>query len=294
MRHALLDQPEGEAWVVATGTLTNVALLFAIFPELVSHTKGLSIMGGAIGGNFTNAVLGTVEGEGERFGNITPWAEFNIWVSESCKRYIRFDERLDTDALDQCDPEAAHSIFSNAKLASKTVLIPLDLTHKVLATPLIQHKILTPSHSSFTQSPAPIRQLFYDLLTFYAKTYEGVFGISEGPPLHDPIAVAVLLDGIASPASEPGLMRPFDDNGGERWKIDVVTDRILDTSDSGLKSPKTGQTGRTVSTPSSDGIGVRIPRDVDKEWFWDLIFRCLARAEEAAPPTLNATHALPP
>ena len=76
MRHALIEQPEGKAWLVATGALTNVALLFATFPELVEHIKGLSIMGGAIGGGFTDAPMG----EGERFGNWTTWAEFNIYV----------------------------------------------------------------------------------------------------------------------------------------------------------------------------------------------------------------------
>lgn len=85
MRHALMEQPGGEAWLVATGALTNVALLFATFPELVEHIKGLSIMGGAIGGGFTDAPMGHVKGEGERFGNWTRWAEFNIYVRAICR-----------------------------------------------------------------------------------------------------------------------------------------------------------------------------------------------------------------
>ena len=80
MCDALLAQGKQNAWLVATGALTNVALLFAMFPELVEHIKGLSIMGGAIGSDFTDAPLGHVKGEGERFGNTTPWAEFNIYV----------------------------------------------------------------------------------------------------------------------------------------------------------------------------------------------------------------------
>lgn len=81
MRHAILSEPKDSAWIVATGTLTNVALLFAIFPEVVEHIKGLSIMGGAIGGGFTAAPMGKIAGEGEPFGNWTSWAEFNIYVS---------------------------------------------------------------------------------------------------------------------------------------------------------------------------------------------------------------------
>ena len=80
MRDALLAQQPGTVWVVATGALTNVALLFATFPEVAAHIRGLSIMGGSIGGKFTEAPLGKVEGSGERIGNITQWAEFNIYV----------------------------------------------------------------------------------------------------------------------------------------------------------------------------------------------------------------------
>lgn len=80
MRTALMTQPKGTPWLVATGALTNVALLFSTFPEVATHIKGLSIMGGAIGAGFSNASIGHVQGEGERIGNTTIWAEFNIYV----------------------------------------------------------------------------------------------------------------------------------------------------------------------------------------------------------------------
>lgn len=80
MHAKLMSQPKGKAWIVATGALTNIALLFAVFPELVSHIQGLSIMGGAIGGGFSNAPMGHVKREGNTIGNSTAWAEFNIYV----------------------------------------------------------------------------------------------------------------------------------------------------------------------------------------------------------------------
>ena len=89
MRHALMEQPVGTAWVVATGALTNVGLLFATFPELMSHIKGLSIMGGAVGGGFTDAPMGHIKGKGERFGNHTRWAEFNIYVRSTTIEVVR-------------------------------------------------------------------------------------------------------------------------------------------------------------------------------------------------------------
>ncbi|KAL8947201.1 MAG: hypothetical protein Q9183_007815, partial [Haloplaca sp. 2 TL-2023] len=142
MWEALMAQPAGTAWLVATGALTNVALLFSTFPEVADHIQGLSIMGGAIGNKFTDATLGHVEGEGERFGNETRWAEFNIY----------------------CDPEAAQSIFSNAVLACKTTLVPLDLTHKVLATTAVQELLLNGSSGGPERENLVIRQLFRDLL----------------------------------------------------------------------------------------------------------------------------------
>jgi len=80
MRDALLSQPSSVPWVVATGTLTNVALLFATFPEVADHIGGLSIMGGGIGEGFSGAPISKVPGEEARIGNVTPWAEFNIYV----------------------------------------------------------------------------------------------------------------------------------------------------------------------------------------------------------------------
>ena len=243
MRNALLSEPEGSAWLVATGTLTNVALLFAIFPEVIGHIKGLSIMGGAIGGGFTDAPLGRVEGEGERFGNSTAWAEFNIY----------------------CDPESAQAIFSNTKLAAKTTLIPLDLTHQVLATKEIQKRVLHAATSTI------IGQLFHDILVFFTHTYRDVFGLLDGPPLHDPIAVAVLVEGRSSSGQR------FDDQGGERWNVYIVTDGIHSEVAS-----ESVQVGRTIAEKVAyGGGGVRIPRKTDTGLLWKEIEECLNRAQDA-------------
>jgi uridine nucleosidase len=80
MYRALISTAPNTAWLVSTGTLTNIGLLFQKYPDLAGHLKGLSIMGGAVGGGFTDAPMGKVKGEGERFGNWTAYAEFNVCV----------------------------------------------------------------------------------------------------------------------------------------------------------------------------------------------------------------------
>ncbi|KAI9809516.1 MAG: Uridine nucleosidase 1 [Pycnora praestabilis] len=247
MRETLLAQPKGTAWLVATGALTNVALLFATFPELHIHIKGLSIMGGAIGGGYTNAPMGKMTGEGERVGNHTRWAEFNIY----------------------CDPEAAESIFSNPSLASKTTLIPLDLTHQVLATPAVLDLMLYgPDHS--TAQPSSLRRLLYDLLTFFAATYAEVFGLLDGPPLHDPLAVAAILPDYAA-------FRPlFDDKDHERWNVKIVTDGVHSEIEERI-----GQLGRTLVTRATkEEGGVKIPRSLDVKRFWVILQSCVQEAEK--------------
>lgn len=176
----------------------------------------------------------------------------------------------------QCDPEAAQSIFSNPTLAAKTTLIPLDVTHQALATREIQQRVLRgdrPSPTADVVRPS-LRQMFHDLLVFFNKTYTDVFGLSSGPPLHDPIAVAVLLAGL------PGNEKAFDDQSGERWTVGVVTDGKHDRD-------KSNQVGRTTAQLVSKGDpGVCIPRTLNAPWFWDLIEGCLSRAEEYPLPGL--------
>lgn len=112
--------------------------------------------------------------------------------------------------------------------------------------------------------------MFHDLLVFFAHTYSEVYGLTEGPPLHDPIAVAVLLEDVA------GTNMKFADGGGERWHVDVVTDGLHSRDEA-----ERGQVGRTVVTKSSDHGGVRIPRSLQVESFWKLIEHCIQAAEKA-------------
>lgn len=149
MAAALKSQEPGTAWVVATGALSNVGALFRDYPEVIPHIKGLSLMGGSAGGDFSDAPLGMVDGH-PRIGNYTPWAEFNILV----------------------DPEAAASIFGNPEIAKKTTVVPLDLSHQVLATPEVRELLLYGRDGDKSgPGKSTLRTMLVELLYFFANTY---------------------------------------------------------------------------------------------------------------------------
>jgi uridine nucleosidase len=161
---ALMTCPPGTAWVVATGAFTNAAALFLKYPHLTRHVRGLSLMGGAVGGGFTGAVLGEVDGV-PRVGNWTQFAEFNVLA----------------------DPEAAAFIFGNRELARKTTLIPLDVSHLVLTTAEVRDLLLygreavergevvmngvAGDQGVGAKGKSRLRVMLVELLMFFAKTY---------------------------------------------------------------------------------------------------------------------------
>lgn len=151
MVKALKAQPPNTAWIVATGSLTNVGQLFREHPDLASHVKGVSLMGGSIGDGFTDAPMGEVDGK-PRIGNYTPYAEFNILI----------------------DPEAASEIFSNEALEGKVSVVALDLSHQVLATDDVRQLLLCGRDGTKRddgKGKTVLRQMLVELLYFFAQTY---------------------------------------------------------------------------------------------------------------------------
>lgn len=231
MHKALMATAKHTAWLVAIGPLTNIALLFTTYPEVCYHIKGLSIMGGVVGDDFSEGSSSATASQ----GTFNPLVEFNI----------------------ACDPESARCVLqSYAQLIENVVLVPLDLTHQVRATSERMQGLRKGKHG-----PTRLRKAFYELLKFCADSYAKHSELKDGAPLHDPLAVAVLLPNYTS--TLPTLS--YDDGSKERWKIDV----ILEGSDA----------GRLVVSKSTSG-GVLIPRTMDADWFWSLFEDCMARADE--------------
>ncbi|MEU4161174.1 nucleoside hydrolase [Actinoplanes sp. NPDC026670] len=139
----LITGADGPVTVVATGPLTNVALLLRRHPEVSPGIRRIVFMGGST----------------ER-GNTTPYGEFNIVT----------------------DPEAADIVLRSGL---PLTMIGLNVTHQALATGEVI--------DGFRAMGTRLGGICAELMTFFAATYHRVFGF-EHPPVHDPIAVARVLE----------------------------------------------------------------------------------------------------
>ena len=99
-------------------------------------------------------------GVGMSLGNITPSAEFNIYV----------------------DPHAANIVL---KSGIPLIMMGLDVTHKVN----VNDKIIEDIKSNGNKSSI----FFADLMEFYSKSHRRLYEIDE-TPLHDPCVIAYLID----------------------------------------------------------------------------------------------------
>jgi inosine-uridine nucleoside N-ribohydrolase len=135
--------------LVALGPLTNVALLLARHPRAAARIERLVLMGGAIAA-----------------GNMTPSAEYNVWV----------------------DPEAAARVFESGL---ELTMVGLDVTNQA---------VLTAEHADRLRGAGPVGDAVAAMLDFYGDFYRRAYEY-EGAPLHDAVAVAhVVRPGLLTTA----------------------------------------------------------------------------------------------
>lgn len=135
---------EGPVTLCALGPLTNLAMAFRKAPDVLENVEEIVLMGG-----------GLFEG-----GNVTPAAEFNIYV----------------------DPQAADVVFRSG---AKITVMPLDLTHQALTT-----RARVEAFRAIGSAPGIA---VAELLDFFERYDVEKYG-SDGGPLHDPNVIAYLLD----------------------------------------------------------------------------------------------------
>ncbi len=125
--------------LIPTGPLTNVALLLAQHPDI--ELERIVLMGGAIAE-----------------GNVTPAAEFNIWV----------------------DPEAAARVFASG---IEVTMVGLDVTHRAL---------MTAEHTERLRAAGRVGTMVAELWAFYHRFHSRVYEF-PGAPVHDALAVAHVI-----------------------------------------------------------------------------------------------------
>ena len=139
----LRTEPAGTVTLCPLGPLTNIATAFEKAPDIASRVQEIVLMGGAY----------------FEVGNITPAAEFNIYV----------------------DPEAAEIVI---KSGCKITIMPLDVTHKALVT--------KPRNEAFRALGTPVGIAVAEMTDFFERFDKEKYG-SAGAPLHDPCVTAYLL-----------------------------------------------------------------------------------------------------
>ncbi|WP_424969100.1 nucleoside hydrolase [Dinoroseobacter sp. S76] len=139
----LRREPAGTVTLCPLGPLTNIATAFTEAPDIIPRVAEIVLMGGAY----------------FEVGNITPAAEFNIYV----------------------DPEAAKAVFA---AGAPLVVMPLDVTHKALTT--------APHIAGFRALGTHVGDMVAAWTDFFERFDKEKYG-SEGAPLHDPCVIAYLL-----------------------------------------------------------------------------------------------------
>ena len=140
----ILQEPGNSVSLCPLGPLTNIASAILKQPKIVSRIKQIVLMGGAY----------------FEVGNITPTAEFNIFV----------------------DPDAAKIVF---EAGIDMVVMPLDVTHKALVT--------GERNEAFRRLKSPVGVAVAEMTDFFERFDKEKYG-SSGAPLHDPCVTAYLIN----------------------------------------------------------------------------------------------------
>lgn len=124
-------------------------------------------------------------------------------------------------------------------------------------------------------SVSTVRRLFFEVLTFFAKTYAEMFDLRAGPPTHDPLAVAVIFRPDLFYCNSDGAA---DSPQDERFQLEIVSEGQHGAAvESGEIASHCGQT--IAHAVPAGGLGVRIPRGLNDKALWRLIESCLSRTE---------------
>ncbi|KAI5953670.1 URH1 [Candida jiufengensis] len=173
------------------------------------------------------------------FGNITEFAEFNFHT----------------------DPHAAQYVLKKFN-QSKIILSPLNLTHKIIATESIRNEMYNELNP---QKNSDLRLAFFKILMFFTLTYKQENSMSLGPPLHDPVAVYILL--------------PFIDNNFKEYGYKFIQKRITVEINNKERIGECIYLNNNSVENENEDDGVNIGEELDASKFWECLLKCLHNAE---------------
>ncbi|MHA1299430.1 MAG: nucleoside hydrolase [Candidatus Helarchaeota archaeon] len=148
--------------IVATGPLTNLSIVLKSYPDFSELISEIVIMGGSV----------------KVPGNVTPYAEFNIWA----------------------DAEAAKIVLESGL---PITLVPLDVTMSFVLSTLDVEKI--------KEANTKISKLVTRILPFYIEAHKKRSNI-DGCFIHDALAMAFTIDQTLLETDKIGIEVIIDKN----------------------------------------------------------------------------------
>lgn len=139
--YTVFNALEGDVELITMAPLTNIARFLTAYPEMKKKMKRITVMGGTSGR-----------------GNMSPWAEFNIFA----------------------DPHSARVVFDSG---IEITLCSLDVTEKAL--------LLIEDIEKLRNSSDKAKHLLGEMAITYFEVYKKRNGL--GAALHDPLTVAYVI-----------------------------------------------------------------------------------------------------
>lgn len=115
----------------------------------------------------------------------------------------------------------------------------------------------------------PFADLFVELLLFFEKTYKDVFNFQNGPPLHDPLAVAYVID---PDLFETKFMRVDVEVQSSLTRYKPPTQTFLHMISGQTVCDVYGMTGRPAN--------IHLAMKADRNKFWELMMNAFAEANK--------------
>ena len=241
LKEAHAADPSQRPCIIATGCLTNVALLLSVYPDVESFAE-IVFMGGAVGEGNTGSSLSILFAKRARAAQACCACMFSTNAATAPGPVAEFNI--------QNDAAAAHVVFESGQRMPVT-MVPLEVTHTAVATKDVCATI---------SRHGRIGAVVGEWLAFFAATYRDVFGFDDGPPVHDPVAVAFLID--------PSMFTDV-----RHVRADVETSSPLSIGQTVVDVR--GKYGRGAT----NGRNVNVCLAMDVAEFWRLIDDAVAKAE---------------